>query len=543
MPITVSGTSITFNDATVQTTAAVGGFGGATTNAVSSSPITLTSASSQYQVAQISSYTNSYVNLPNATTMSSAGSNPFVIENRSLFGANLELRNTAGTVVGYIPAGQIGLVQLKDKSTSAGQWVVETASPQTFLAYDSSSITSVTNTPTFSGGSGGIVGLTSTTFVRWWTVFAPQTVTMYTQVGTISGSTITFGSIQSTAIASGLGSINYGHRIQTTRLSNTAYALIFRSYGTSPGGCSPDLFVGQSRIAVHTVSGTVVTFGTASSASMPQYSVAPGGSFLNQVSGTFYNGIICRVSDTVFALFYNSAQTNTYAGPYNLSGSLSCQIVSVSGTTLTIGTAVALGTSTYSQAISAVALSATSVFLSYAQATAAGGSAGRSKMVIVSVSGTTPTFNTPVTIEAADVTCFGDATFDGAISPSATQAIFNIGYGVAEASVSGTVPTYDSTPYSNTQLYPMFLCTSSKALATGNGGGGTGASLYLNIGTGGFFVQSPTQVLQNNLSVTNAPPATMLGAQPTTAFVGYKFGTGPAFSGIATSALILGSTT
>jgi len=544
MPITVSGTSITFNDATVQTTASVGGFGGATTNAVSSSAITLTNTSSQYQVAQISSFTNSYVTLPNATTMSSAGSDPFVIENRSPYGANLELRNSAGTVVGYIPIGQIGTVQLVDKSTSAGRWNVELVNPQVFFNYDSSSITNTTSSPV-STGSYGIVGLSSTSFVRWWVVYSGLNTTntsliLYTQAATISGSTITFGSTQSSTAISGLSSAGGAvveQNCSVIRLSNTSFAALV-GFATYDNFCVIAYAAGQ-RILTCTVSGTTVTFGTPSAASLPSITnYTPVGN--SQVAASVArNGTICRLSDTSFALFYNDGVTPSYTWPYNYSGSMSCQIVTVSGTTQTIGTKVTLGTSTYSQVLSAVGLSSTAVFLCYGQATSTGGSSGRSKIAVASVSGTVPTFGSPVSCEAADVLCFNAATatpfvVDSAVAPSATQVVFNTGYSVGEATVSGTTPTFDVFAYT-ARLTPLFLSTSSKAYT------GSSTKAYLSIGTGGFVTNTNgVNVLQTNLAVTNAIPWSPLGAQPTTSFVAYS----TAASGNASSnTVILGTTT
>jgi len=365
-PFVAPGTAgnVLTSDGTNWTSAAAsggGGFSGANTNAVSSSAITLTAASSQYQVCQISSFTNSYVTLPNATTMT-AGSNPFVIENRSPYGAKLELRNSAGTTVGYIPIGQIGLVQLKDKSTSAGLWSVETVNPQTFFTYNSASITNTTTTPVFGGYYTGIVGLSATSFVRTWcgaTGGTPTvTNTLYTQVGTISGSTISFGSIQSTTIGTYSSTSPNSLSMRVIRLSDTAF-VVFAAYVGVSSSCSGNTYTAGQRIATCTVSGTVVTFGTFSNAGTPTVSFT---SSYDQANAIANDGVVCRVSDTSFALFYNDAATGTYTFPYNFSGSMACQIVTVSGTTMTIGTKVQLGTSTYSQVLSAVALSSTSVF-------------------------------------------------------------------------------------------------------------------------------------------------------------------------------------
>lgn len=532
------------------------GFSGATTNAVGSSAITLVYNSDQYQVAQINSYANSYVTLPDATTMLSIGSNPFVIENRSPIGANLEIRNSAGTSVGYIPIGQIGLIKLKDKSTSAGQWIIEIENPQSLFKYDGSSITSVTNSPVASSSSHkhfGIVGLSSTTFVRWWVVtatvspYTSATHTLYTQVGTISGSTITLGSTQSTtALTITTGSSNAQwlapeSSTKVIRLSNTAFVTMVGGTSTNWNGTTIYMRA-QTNVLVSTVSGTTVTFGTPSALSMPTYSLDTTTQFqgLNGVTAITAQGVMCRISDTAFAVFYNDAAVDTYAYPLNFSGSLACQVVSVSGTTMTAGTKSTLGTSTYSVPFSCVALSSTSLFVCYAQGASAGSNTGRTKLNVVSVSGTTATFNTSVSVESSDAVCFGTGliTRDGAVAPSSTQVIFNSGYFVGEATVSGTVPTYDSTPYATAQLFPIYLSTSSKAWA---GGYGSGGKAYLSIATGGFVTSTNvSDVLQSNLSVTSAVPTSPLGAQPTTSFVGYKTGQGFNF---ASSLILLGTTT
>jgi len=55
------------------------GFSGATENAVSSSPLTLTSASTQYQKVQISSTTNNYVTLPKSTLVPTVNVVPLTV--------------------------------------------------------------------------------------------------------------------------------------------------------------------------------------------------------------------------------------------------------------------------------------------------------------------------------------------------------------------------------------------------------------------------------------------------------------------------------
>jgi len=474
-----------------------GGFSGATINAVGSSAITLTNTSTQYQVTQINSVANSTVNLPNATTLSTKGFAPFVIENRNPIGTNLSIKDSAGLVVGYIPVGYIGLVSLSDNSTSAGSWDVEQVQSQTFFNWDTASYSSNTQT----GDSYlGMVGLSSTTFVRFRQSNVSGVTTFYSQACTISGSTITFGATVNFNF--GANTNSNIRSFQALRLSDTAYVL---KIGVIRSQCCTDTALVNFRTC--TVSGTTITQGTSSNGGLPQ-STGSNGAYAGAT-----NGIITRLSDTAFALVYNTAATDSYAAPYNYSGSLACQIVSVSGTTQTVGTAVNLGSSTYSQPTSIVALSATSLFVAYAQSASAGATTGRTKMNVVTVAATVPTWGTSVSIEGADTAVFLNswAMFNGAVAPSASQAIFNIGYGIAEASISVTTPTYNSTP-SGSVIYPLFLATSTKAYGTGG--------QYLNIQTGGFVLTTNGINTIQTGTPSNAIPQAPLGAQPTTAYVG-----------------------
>ena len=202
--------------------------------------------------------------------------------------------------------------------------------------------------------------------------------------------------------------------------------------------------------------------------------------------------------------------------------------MTVSGTTQTVGTKVTLASSTFSVPVSIAALSSSGLFISYGQFTTVNVNLGRSKMNVVSISGTTPTFGTSVSIESADVANVAGTwgLLDGAVAPSSSQVIFSTGYNVSEGTVSGATPTYDSSPYSSA-LSGMYLSTSTKAYTTGG--------QYLNIVTGGFFATTGgINVIQPtyNLVPVIANP---LGAQPTTAFVGY--------SNSNKNTTILGSTT
>jgi hypothetical protein len=496
-----------------------GGFSGATTNAVSSSSIVLTSASSQYQVTQINNATNNVITLPDATTLLLKGFAPYVIQNLSPIGANLSIKNNAGTIVGYLSAGQIGLVALTDNSTSAGVWSVNITSANGFFNWDANSIT--TNAPSGSGNY-TIVGLSSTSFVRMWTIDFPgstgASVSIYFQGATISGSTITFGSISSGTTISSRTSNNGAQAqaiIKAIRLSNSAFVLQVGYWNFGGGSCCVDsTYQGGTNFRVCTVSGTAVTLGSASSMSTPS-SNDSGATYNDGRSRSFqYNACPVRLSDSSYAIIYNDSATQNVYPPYAYSGSLSCQVITVSGTTQTIGGKVTLGTSTYTATNSVVALSSSAIFVAYGQQTG-GGATGRNKMVVISVSGTTPTWNTVVNINSVDISAIFNNQYYGvdlAVAPSASQVIFNIGAGTAEGTVSGTTPTYDCTPSNaNSKLY---LATSSKAV--------TVLGTYFNIATGGFTISNIIGVIPSATVQTYGSPALYnpLGAQPTTAYVG-----------------------
>lgn len=522
-----AGNVLTSNGTTWTSSTPASGFSGSTTNAVGSSAITLTNTSDQYQVVQINSAANSIVNLPNATTLIE-GSNPFVIENRSPIGASLAIKDNAGNTVGYIAVSQIALVSLKDNSSAAGTWAITLDTPQTLVNWDSASI--ATNALTGANFL-GMTGLSSTLFVRHsYSVTGVNsttiTYTFYNQACTISGSTITFGATSNfTQAFSNTQMAEQLVKFQSIRLSNTAFVI---KLGLSVFDYSSgSTYYTIQNIRTNTVSGTTITYGTSSNAGFPQISGVAN--VQNSSLAATNNGTVARLSDTSFAIVYNDAVVNTYTQPYNFSGSLSCQIVTVSGTTQTIGTKVTLATSTYTNPTSIVATSSTRLFVAYGQAASAGSTTGRSKMNVISVSGTVPTWGTSVNIEAADVSGYltNWGILDGAVAPSATQVVFNIGYGIAEGTVSGTTPTYDSLP-SGSVRYPLYLTTSTKAFSPSNAN-------YLSIVTGGFVITNgATNVIQPTFP-TNLQISNPLGAQPTTSFIGYNV------SDPSTS--ILGSTT
>lgn len=525
-------------------------FSGATVNTPSSGAITLTASSTQYQVVQIDAYVNSYVTLPNATTMGK-GFPVFVIKNNTPIGAKLFVKNASGTVVGSIDPAYTGYVSLTDNSTPAGSWSVATIIDENaFFNIDATSITALTNSPLQSSSSSssavsGILGLSSTSFIRYWTVLTAGTsssTTMYTQVCTISGSTVTAGSIQSTILASN-SSASYTAVTAVPnliRLSDTAFVILTRVQMTDNSSGSP--YQSSVKFSTNTVSGTTITFGAASGGSLPSSGSTNWNSYL--VSNT---GTIARLSDTSFAVVYNDAVNLTYSYPFFYSGSLACQIVTVSGTTMTVGAKVQLGTSTYSTPTSIVGISSSLLFVAYAQAATAGSSSGRTKLVTVSVSGTTPTWNTPITVETSNSPAFGDGTYinktNCAVALSSGLVLYQAGYFISTATLSGTVPTTGTALITNDVgdgglTDYMYAATSTRAFFGSKTSLGNFFGYIDIIGTSGALKFSNEAFLYQPGGYSNPIYLSPLGATPTTSLI-----TAATDCTYATTRYALGSTT
>ena len=508
------------------------GFSGATENAISSSAITLTSSSTQYQKVQINSTTNNYVTLPSATTMGTEGTSVFVIENASPIGTGLDIKNNGGNIIGTIPNAYTAFISLVDNSTTNGTWKISAVLDQAVIDI---SPTVNTNTPTNTTLT-KVIHLTSTKLlVANFYATSTTVLTMYTKIGDLSGNTITFGSQQSTTLTIGSADITYW-RADIVRLSDSAFILFWGSANAS-GGAS------IKRVSANTVSGTTITFGTQNGLSFPT-----GASDGTQTQATVYNGLLCRMSDTKFAVVYNT--TTVVGGTYwqmCYSGSLTCNIITVSGTTLTVGTKVDLGTSTYTQPTTLVCHDTDRLCVVYYQHTSSTNGTGRTKVNIISVSGTTPTWGTSVNVESADIASVWDNLFywiaptNGTCSLNnifgvalSTTSVVGIGGGTGSAvtgyiliSISGTTPSIVATKaFDYAQTYNALLHINSSTLfiphVIGNGG------RYLYVSSAGFRISNYTVNSANSPYIAgNYSYATIRATSASTSFTTYNSGVSP----------------
>lgn len=220
-----------------QTWAAVsGGFSGANVQ-TSATDITLTNTSPQYQQLSFTA-DGKYVVLPDASTMQTIGWTPFIIDQKGPFTAELKLSN------GVVVSGD-GFSELTLSSNNANQsgWGNY---GQSFGAGYVGSVSSLSSTTT-----GAYVldakWLTSTTFVVAFTTFDGTNRTARAVVGSVSGTTVTFGS--PITIVTGT-QVSY---VALCVLSSTLVGVAVNN-GTS------------DRVYPISVSGTTLTLGTSSAA-------------------------------------------------------------------------------------------------------------------------------------------------------------------------------------------------------------------------------------------------------------------------------------
>lgn len=336
------------------------------------------------------------------------------------------------------------------------------------LAISGTTITRGTeNTVGWSPNRVSVVPATATTFVSVYT----SGTSAYASAGTISGGTITYGAY---AASPQLSQIT----LPAAAASSATSFVVYGRNNSSAGTVSQQL----------SISGTTITWGAASytsstiavdSAAPPNFvglkapGVGPGSttSFLGQFTSTTANaglGVYNQnltlsgsviTSNAVAVAYSTSASPANYISTQRMAALSSSQFVtlevgaSTSGTstliaklwsvstststlqsTVSIANGVYVGGGSYSQPYSVIALSATSLMVLYCTSTPS-----TCYAVIVSISGSTLTVNTPVTVYSGA----GSNNYVGA-ALSSTSAIVSMGDRVYVLTVSGTTITVGS---------------------------------------------------------------------------------------------------
>ncbi|WP_227746816.1 hypothetical protein [Paraburkholderia franconis] len=355
------------------------------------------------------------VTLPDATTLSTGG--PQYIFDNSKGTYPFGIRDNSGKLVMGVGAGGVVSVSLKDNSTVAGVWSVHgsnmepglvtidttlsstyygnagidttsgvslalnsnqslhfaaSAARTALYAYIVDNVGKQVTTPVLVGtvGSGpavvgGVWSITATTAML---IYGDGQGNTYGVVLTISGTTITAGSPATIAgTTAGMYFSEYGYAApRLAQLSPTLY-LVTGCYGGSTA---------SNAVAAFSVSGTTVTAGA-----------------------TAYIGAAYGVAPTIYALTATTAlviYTQASSQPYNVSA----VVVSVSGTTCTVGTPVAppgggYVNTTYAQQPISCLLSPTTALV----VTDNGGAGNAVLPFVVTISGTTVTWSAQSALE------------------------------------------------------------------------------------------------------------------------------------------------
>ena len=474
-----SSPSVTFSDGTTQSTAFLTG----ATVTSSGTDITLTSSSNPVQQVAMTAQ-NLRVILPNATTFLSAG-NKFTITNNGAY--PFDIAETAGGRLFVLSPSQTTQISLTNISAASTGWVATPVkSPSTFQGQMIGSTDLITYNPTdiASAAASGVYNnpntdsnhssmrccaLSSTSVLVAY--IAPTTFYPTAVVGTISGTTITWGT-PTTIVATAYGTVFLAPLSSTT-------AIMFYSNAANGGGVKGLAISGTTITAstaasttsvscVYPLTSTTAIFGntdtataraqvvTYNGASAPTFGAAVGiNSFTG--SGASLVPFIIPLSATAYvAMTIDDLTSVTYfrAG-------------SISGTTITQGTIVATTNMKFSNPTGFALSTTQALFLT-----------ANGIQTLVTVSGTTISLQSPL--------IYGPSTlsYDSLIKITNNQNLSNI----TGVDVAGNIAYYGPT---------IAKLSSTDALIVGNG-----LSNGTNMGVQRVFYNTTTLGVGKGFSIT-----------------------------------------
>jgi hypothetical protein len=488
--ITAPGTAgnvLTSNGSAWVSLAATSGFSGGTINAASATALTLTSASTQVQVVQFTSATNSIVNLPSATTLTAKGAPIYRIINATQCNSPVTIKNATGTILAQIPVAKGADITLTDNSTSAGSWYCDLVDvlPTPSIIDPNSPTQSAISTGFTLIKSSYVMALTDSTYVLCLVgnrqVRTYETPYFGAVAITVSGSSFTIGSVASVEIGNVLTSAsadNWG-RVEAFRMNSTTavihggLASYWANY-TAPSSCCSGGYTyyksaTQSSVVL-TVSGTICTLGAVNTNNLPSGINTTNDVQRNEELKSYvYNPVRFPVSGTIFATVGNTswATNGTMSGEwrYNLSGNLQVTLTSITGTTQTNGTAVSLGAN-IGAIMGAVSHTANAFIMSYYTCNALNSTSAIRKTVTCANSGTTATWGSPVSLDASVVGVNAPILRqNNNVVLSSTKVVLPYylidQYQYRVANISGTVPTVTTTAPLSLIFQPMLVFRSS----------------------------------------------------------------------------------
>lgn len=404
------------------TTASSGGFSGSTIHSPSATSLTLTSSSTQINVVQFTNADNHVVTLPNATTLSE-GFPVYRIINHSTIGQAVEVRDSAGALIQAVPANEYADIALTDNSTAAGTWHT---SDKSYLVYGSRGSYTTSLAGMFYPA---ILRMTDTSYIYftpyWDGANNHNSYIRAVPVTLNSDRSFTYGTEVTSPLFRAYGAFSTAVPtetiIQPVRLSDTSFVVVVGGWrGTN---VSTTYYWGSHLSAIAgTLSSGTITFGTWDS--LLAVANASGTStvynnWLASNQGVSQNGAVQRISDTTFLLVYNNAFSGGTLATSGLTGSLAAYVGTVSGTTISYGSPVTLASTTYTYTRALFNIDTDKFVCLYQQYTNGGTTVTANyKAVVITLSGTTPTWDTPIILE-----------------PSGTRDMTGTKYGVVQSGV------------------------------------------------------------------------------------------------------------
>ncbi|KQW97142.1 hypothetical protein ASC94_10145 [Massilia sp. Root418] len=379
----------------------------ATVGSTITTDTTLPAASAGYQPIQMATYGKS-VKLPDATTMSVGGPIYILDNTKGLYSAGI--RDSTGTLIMAVAPGSEAMVSLRDKSTAAGVWSVAGSGLEPGLL----TINYQTSTFVSAGGLQPTVFVAldndvSIHFLYW------SSASFYAVVVDNTGK-----SISTPVTVTGSG----GQPVAAFKISATQVIVFFGSGASNHSA------------VVLTLTG-----------SSPNYSISVGTA---ANSTTLFNAVwggedsrgeprIAQLTSTLYVMAArDSSGTNAVA-----------MVISVSGSTITFGS-VTGAISTNAQAAAAIyPLTATTALLLL---TVGAGAPYAIYGYVLSVSGTTVTWSSPVTIS----TTSGTVTYSHLLlSPTRGIILANENNNLAGFARAFTISGTVITPGGGTQLFSI----------------------------------------------------------------------------------------
>lgn len=360
--------------------------GGATTTNPLSSDLTLTASSNRLQTVYPSASTFKAI-LPDATTMSAnTGSPAFVINNEGNF--SIRISSSDGFTQGFVGAGQIVAVHLKDASTAGGLWKASNWS------YDISMLTSL-----------------------WSGTASSYTASALTQFGGISPISATKFLVMASLNSVPELNVRIVDTIGTVPTANTSTQIFNSANIGSVAALS-------STLGIATYVGTGGD-GTAKALTLTSTTVTPGSPFV-------YDSGVTTLVSKVYPL---TATTAVVLAKEN-GNNLKVKVLSISGTTVSGGSVANVQTGAATAYESIVVASSTKIIVFYQLA-----SSTFMRYMVMNISGTTLTPGTD-----AALTSIASADITAAMLPGSTSSglIFFTSSSALQAlpfSLSGTVIT------------------------------------------------------------------------------------------------------